>query len=309
LVVAILVCGPWLARAAAVSIEMQSNAVENGAIAIDGSRSDWQGVPEFPLDTDTTPPGPELDFDVAQFANDASNIYFRLQLLPSPSGMPQPYSSRHNLFLDTDQDRNTGFYGGGSFLATGADYLVQGPELYEFVGETQEAFSWNFLQILTANDATDTDIEVAVPIVAIGSPAQFDFYFNAANSDFATEDFYPEFANSSLGDFFTYEIADVAPPTGIPGDYNANGTVEQADLDLVLLNWGADGATPPAGWTNDLPDGAIDQAELDGVLLNWGSMAARGVIPEASSAVLLLIASACGLSLHRMFFRPGGTQR
>jgi hypothetical protein len=306
---AILACGPWLARAAGDSIETQSNAVANGAITIDGSRSDWQGVPEFPLDTDTTPPGPELDFDRVQFANDASSVYFRLLHMPSPSGMPQPFGFRHNLFLDTDQNRDTGFYGGGNFLATGADYLIQGPTLYEFIGETQEAFSWNPLQDLTANDTPDTDIEVAVPIAAIGSPARFDFYFNASNEGFVAEDFYPEFANSPLGDFFTYEVAEVEPPTGIPGDYNQNGTVEQADLDLVLLNWGADGATPPDGWTNDLPDGPIDQAELDGVLLNWGNTAAHGVIPEASSVVLLVLCGVGALGLNRTFFRPGGTKR
>jgi uncharacterized membrane protein len=56
----------------------------------------------------------------------------------------------------------------------------------------------------------------------------------------------------------------------LDGDFNDNFSVEQGDLDLVLLNWGEDGTTPPDGWTKDLPSGNIDQAELDGVLLNWG---------------------------------------
>jgi hypothetical protein len=84
----------------------------------------------------------------------------------------------------------------------------------------------------------------------------------------------------------------VPPQTGIPGDYNGNGQVEQADLDLVLLNWGADGTVPPDDWINDFPVDTIDQAELDGVLLNWGNMAARGAatgVPEPSAAVLLWV--------------------
>jgi uncharacterized membrane protein len=80
-------------------------------------------------------------------------------------------------------------------------------------------------------------------------------------------------------------------PTGnLPGDYNASGQVEQADLDLVLLNWGQSGV--PAGWMNSLPDGAIDQAELDGVLLNWGNAAGRtaaSAVPEPSTIGILLV--------------------
>jgi hypothetical protein len=285
-------CGWWIAAesARAISLETQSNAVTSSRITIDADRSDWQGIPEYTLDTDSTPPGPELDFDAVQFANDATNVYFRLRLLPSPSGTPQPYGFRHNLFLDTDQDRTTGFVGGGNFLATGADYLVQGPAVYSFGGATPEEFTWNFLQDLGANDTPDTDIEVSIPIAVIGSPDQFDFFFNGANEGFIAEDFYPEFANSPLGDFFTYDLADVGPPPGITGDYNGNGRVEQADLDLVLLNWGQTGV--PGGWFNDLPQGTIDQAELDGVLLNWGDTSAPVSAPESTSLVLLAIGCA-----------------
>jgi hypothetical protein len=83
------------------------------------------------------------------------------------------------------------------------------------------------------------------------------------------------------------------------GDYNASGTVDQADLDLVLLNWGETLASPAElGWVNDLPDGIVDQAELDGVLLNWGSAAsslATASVPEPSAAVLLL---ACLVAIY-----------
>jgi hypothetical protein len=78
-----------------------------------------------------------------------------------------------------------------------------------------------------------------------------------------------------------------------PPDYNGNGLVDQGDLDLVLLNWGADATTPPDGWTNSLPTGAIDQEELDAILLHWGEGAAivsasnAGPVPEPSTFVLL----------------------
>jgi hypothetical protein len=83
-------------------------------------------------------------------------------------------------------------------------------------------------------------------------------------------------------------------PAPLAGDFNGNGNVEQADLDLALLNWGADGTLPPTGWINDLPTGLIDQEELDAVLLGWGNSypgaAAAPAVPEPHSAVLMLLA-------------------
>jgi hypothetical protein len=85
----------------------------------------------------------------------------------------------------------------------------------------------------------------------------------------------------------------ITPPHP-PGDYNANGLVEQSDLNLVLLNWGTNATMPPANWIAHLPSGAIDQDELDGVLLNWGDMAVTAIpspdaVPEAQTIALALV--------------------
>ena len=83
-----------------------------------------------------------------------------------------------------------------------------------------------------------------------------------------------------------------APPPSFPGDYNADGKVEQGDLDLVLLHWGRDMIVPPDGWIRNLPVGHVNQAELDAVLLNWGKTQAAvdgvGAVPEPASVVLLI---------------------
>ncbi len=77
-----------------------------------------------------------------------------------------------------------------------------------------------------------------------------------------------------------YTLAEVFA-SQLVGDFNANGQVEQGDLDLVLQNWGQDGTTAPNGWLQDLPQDVIDQEELDRVLQNWGAVAA----PVEASAV------------------------
>jgi hypothetical protein len=88
----------------------------------------------------------------------------------------------------------------------------------------------------------------------------------------------------------------------VPGDYNGNGTTDQGDLDLVLLNWGVATAQLPPDWVNELPSGDfVAQAQLDGVLLNWGATeagAGAAAVPEPRSLVALGIcaALACGLA-------------
>lgn len=84
----------------------------------------------------------------------------------------------------------------------------------------------------------------------------------------------------------------------IAGDYNDSGTVEQGDLDLVLLNWGTDSPPVPSGWINQQPGtgdfttSVIDQEELDGVLLNWGNTGAgAATVPEPSLATLAGLAA------------------
>ena len=101
----------------------------------------------------------------------------------------------------------------------------------------------------------------------------------------------------------------VIPVVPQPGDYNGNGLVEQADLDLVLLNWGQSFGGLPAQWVKERPSiGIVDQEELDRVLLNWGNTAAglqaATAVPEPGSLVLLGASSI--LLLRRR--APGATQ-
>lgn len=87
--------------------------------------------------------------------------------------------------------------------------------------------------------------------------------------------------------------------TPLDGDYNADGFVSQADLDLVLLNWGE--SVLPDGWfAVDQFDGEpVSQNELDAVLLNWGlglppapvaSDVNVAAIPEPATAGFLFLA-------------------
>ena len=102
--------------------------------------------------------------------------------------------------------------------------------------------------------------------------------------------FRASFTDGSSGIFVANTVAQV-----LPGDYNGDGFVSQADLDLVLLNWGdtvmPDGFDPAAvpGNSGTVFDGLISQNELDGILLNWGdgNPPNLNAIPEPTTLALL----------------------
>jgi hypothetical protein len=85
----------------------------------------------------------------------------------------------------------------------------------------------------------------------------------------------------------------ISTPHCIAADYNGNGAVEQADLDLVLLNWGHPGMPQPDGWLGQPLDDVIDQSELDNVLLNWGNFAGRLAaapsVPEPGAGAIVCV--------------------
>lgn len=117
---------------------------------------------------------------------------------------------------------------------------------------------------------------------------------------------------NGVGVFLTYTGGDdgndlvvyaVPDSTFLAGDYNADGFVSQADLDLVLLNWG-ETAVPADFDEGSLEgggpfDGLLSQNELDGVLLNWGNGASPMTVPEPGSLALLTLAGAASLTRRR----------
>ena len=151
-----------------------------------------------------------------------------------------------------------------------------------------DGFASNLASITNGEVLGTTDIPVDVDLTAFQgvNDLTFRFYFLGVNS--ATNE-----RTRIVGPVTLRGVLAVA----LEGDYNGDGVVSQADLDLVLLNWGTDVAVsgPIEGWLHGLPDGVVSQAQLDAVLLNWGN-ANSGVVavPEPAYCTVCLLAVLAG---------------
>ena len=79
-------------------------------------------------------------------------------------------------------------------------------------------------------------------------------------------------AGNMSGGVFEVKSGYLAPdgPMCVRSDLNCDGTVDGADLGLLLLNWG-DCGTSLARCTGDInADATVDGADLGLLLLNWG---------------------------------------
>lgn len=204
-----LVCMGLVAAASADLVQSLSNP--SAGMAVDGSRADWTGV--TPYTDDSTGESGIGAFDVdwerisMAHATDGSVLFVRYQQANAADFNSFP--AFYNLYIDVDQDRNTGYFGGGSQFAVGADYLVQGVSVFSFAGAGQTDFSWNFVGGGSFdNSFSSLDLEWSIATSLIGSPESFHFLVYADNAlNGNTPDYYPDSANGgSSGGYFQYVI-------------------------------------------------------------------------------------------------------
>jgi hypothetical protein len=257
-------------------LQTLSNFVADGAITIDASRADWAGVAAF----DADPAGDTaavLDIASVTIANDTDELFVRLTL-HDDNGAPTALGSAHRIYLDTDGNRGTGYYGDGGAFAIGADYLLLNNRLYAFQGNAQGTFSWGFLQDVPANATTTDDIEWSLPLAAINGAAGFNFLVqtNAA----AGPDYLPDAAaTGALGNPYRYKIG--TPP--LAGDYDGDGDVDLADYSHWLARYGSVNASADGNG-----DGAVDAADYTVWRDAYAATTSATAVPEPSSAAMLL---------------------
>lgn len=107
--------------------------------------------------------------------------------------------------------------------------------------------------------------------------------------------------DSRFADYHVWPVHDGRVTGPLLGDFNNNGTVENADLTLLLNNWSAAVPPTPTGWTGlPITAPAVDNDELTALLNNWGQSIGSGGqsadlrgVPEPTALVQVLLI--CGL--------------
>lgn len=219
-------------------------------ISIDGSFGDWAGVPVAYTDGSETTAG--ADFHRVYIANDDQYLYVRFTLHVPNS----PFTSRNNIFIDSDDNSGTGFHPIG-LVGFGSEMLIQSGAGYQEKGGGFNEGAINGLDwsASPAENATDFEIRISrgatyasdgLPVFASEAVA---ILLEAENTSFVAVDLAPD-----SGDRLSYTFA--APPEPFVGRsellslagstwrVNASGD----DLETAWLD--ADYDDTQAGWTS-----------------------------------------------------------
>ncbi|MEO1498721.1 MAG: PEP-CTERM sorting domain-containing protein [Planctomycetota bacterium] len=141
-------------------------------------------------------------------------------------------------------------------------------------------FDASSLTAAFGSDLFTTNTAVDAVTIDFGGAADFTYKARVAQAGAAT--FFP------VGDP-QGTLAGSVTLGGQEGDFNLDGSVDNADLNLLLNNWGA--ATVPPEWTGAFTPN-VNNDELNALLNNWGTGTSVSV-PEPTS---LLILSVVGLA-------------
>ena len=122
-------------------------------ITIDGSFTDWAGVPAL-VDDGVDSAANVVDYGKVYVANDDDYLYVRF----TTSKIVNPFTSHENIFIDTDNDSSTGYQ-----THVGSELLIQGGTGYQeksgvFNAGTIEGLDW---KAMPTDNAADFEMRIS----------------------------------------------------------------------------------------------------------------------------------------------------
>ncbi len=238
----------WLLAA---STEAQQSNFKR--ITIDGSFSDWAGIPPALDATDPQERTDSIDYKEIYLAHDQNYIYVRFSLY-TPG---DPFTSRNNIFIDADNNSRTGFGGG-----RGSELLIQSGVGYQ---EKNGRFNEGGIQGLDWQ--------------AAGSPDQLEYEFRISRSAVYAADGLPVFDSQMIAILLEAESPNFSPVEYAPDfgtvAYDLSATPPPftgAALDVITLGGGLwsftdAGTEPVASWKDASFDPSVQPGWASGPAL------------------------------------------
>ncbi len=176
-------------------------------LTIDGSLQDWAGLTPLAADAADIPASAEeVDFRQGYIAHSGSMIYLAYQ----NDTVMNRLTYGHAAFIGTDDDNSTGFNGFSSELPFGADFLLEGTDLYGYSGT---GTNWLWTYVATVSNAQVGSIaELGLSRAQLGNPSAIEIFWRGNNEavNGVGIDFYPDAAGSTTAPLvqrrFRYEL-------------------------------------------------------------------------------------------------------
>lgn len=146
-------------------------------VNIDGNLDEWPISAQLgEEDPKESADASDIDWKKMMVLQNASTIYIAYELHNAVE-----LSWGQAVYIDRDNDINTGFRGFDNALPLGADIILEGDTLSTYSGETQTEWSWEINdQVETATRGVST--EVAIPIAMLGNSPTITMIFRGDSS-------------------------------------------------------------------------------------------------------------------------------
>ncbi|UJF35437.1 endo alpha-1,4 polygalactosaminidase [Paenibacillus hexagrammi] len=190
-------------------------------VTVDGNPIEWSAIPER-YEATTTHPSNVFQLKVT---NDTTQLY----VLVTGSGL----NTKSQLFIDADDDPQTGYHASGFNQATGestgAEFLVENDTLLRYTGPATGTSrnTWSWTPVITASMVkTDSAIEWSLPLTSLSISESQD----VGVAYICNDSMYDRLPSSD--DYFAVEYVDLTPPSK-PKQLTAS----PASLTSVQLTW------------------------------------------------------------------------
>jgi len=234
-------------------------ANELSAMTLDGSLADWAGLNSFGVDPrDITGVNNDIDWKKAWMGHDATHLYFAYNEYDGPELV-----WGNQIYLDTDTDGATGFKGFSEQFTLGADYVIEGRDVFKYNSASQNTWAWTYVGSVDA--ATNgINVEMKLPRAMLGDPQHVLLFFLGASTATGGDatDYFPDGVSDTGAVMKDRRFSYTLDPNVVPGNTNPLAFSQTITITkntaypLELTGFDADGdaltysiVTPPAQGT------------------------------------------------------------